>query len=196
MKYSKKISTFAAALTISVSLLGTTVKADDHYALGSVYVKPEVGYALPTDNDVDSTVFLGAKVGYDIDSNWAAELETGWMRFGIDDEGAKDLDINTTPVLANIRYGQRCDHDQVGWYTYAGVGWASNHLDSNDLGVSLQDATIWQVGLGAEIPVSDDVDGFVDVRYLANSSNIYTPAQIDAGDVDLNAVIFAAGVKF
>lgn len=196
MEYLKKISISALIFAGFAGVFGTEVKAEDKYLLESIYLKPGVGYTLPTESDVDSTVYLGARAGYEIDTNWAVELEGSWMRFGLDVPGAKELDVNSTPVLANIRYGQKCDNDQIGWYGYAGVGWSSNHLDSNELDVKLQDAPVWQVGFGAEIPVDTNLDGFLDVRYQANTSDTYAPTGVEVDNVELNAVIFTAGVKF
>jgi hypothetical protein len=122
----------AATGLLSAAFLSSSAYADNHDLTSNLYLKPEVAYVLPADGDVDDTVFLGARVGYEIDDNWAAELESGWMEYGWDaTDTQKNLDITTIPVLANLRYGQRCSDQEMGWYGYSGIGWAFNDLEDN-----------------------------------------------------------------
>jgi hypothetical protein len=138
------------------------VKADFHEEL---YVKPEVAYVLPADGDVDDTIFLGAKVGYQMDENIALELESGWMEYGWDaTDSVKNLDIQTIPVLGNFRYGQRCSDEEIGWYSYLGAGWAFNDLESNTLEAKADGSFAWQIGAGIEIPVTQGLDAYFDLR--------------------------------
>lgn len=173
------------------------VKADFHEEL---YVKPEVAYVLPADGDVDDTIFLGAKVGYQMDENIALELESGWMEYGWDaTDSVKNLDIQTIPVLGNFRYGQRCSDEEMGWYSYLGAGWAFNDLESNTLEAKADGSFAWQIGAGIEIPVTQGLDAFFDLRYLWNRANIDTPngvARVAPDDAVLSSVLFTGGVKF
>jgi opacity protein-like surface antigen len=173
------------------------VKADFHEEL---YVKPEVAYVLPADGDVDDTVFLGAKVGYQLDENFALEAESGWMKYGWDaTDSVKNLDITTIPVLGNLRYGQRCSDEEMGWYSYLGAGWAFNDLESNSLEMRADGSFAWQIGAGIEIPVTEGLDAFLDLRYLWNRSNIDIPngaARVAPDDAVLSSVLFTGGVKF
>jgi hypothetical protein len=173
------------------------VKADFHEEL---YVKPEVAYVLPADGDVDDTIFLGAKVGYQMDENIALELESGWMEYGWDaTDSVQNLDIQTIPVLGNFRYGQRCSDEEMGWYSYLGAGWAFNDLESNTLEARADGSFAWQIGAGIEIPVTQGLDAFLDLRYLWNRANIDIPNganRVAPDDAVLSSVLFTGGVKF
>jgi outer membrane protein W len=190
----------AATTMLSAALFATNASADSHDLTSNLYLKPEVAYVLPADGDVDGTVFVGARVGYEIDDNWAAELESGWMEFGWDaNDNLKNLDMTTVPVLANLRYGQRCSDDQMGWYGYTGLGWAYNHLESNSAEMRADGSLAWQIGAGVEYPVAAGLDVFLDVRYLWNRSNIDIPngaSRVAPDDAVLSSVLFTTGVKF
>ncbi len=190
----------AATTMLSAALFATNANADSHDLTSNLYLKPEIAYVLPADGDVDDTVFLGARVGYEIDDNWAAELESGWMEFGWDaNDNLKNLDMTTVPVLANLRYGQRCSDDQMGWYGYTGLGWAYNHLESNSAEMRADGSFAWQIGAGVEYPVAAGLDVFLDVRYLWNRSNIDIPngaSRVAPDDAVLSSVLFTTGVKF
>lgn len=190
----------AATTMLSAALFATNANADSHDLTSNLYLKPEIAYVLPADGDVDDTVFLGARVGYEIDDNWAAELESGWMEFGWDaNDNLKNLDMTTVPVLANLRYGQRCSDDQMGWYGYTGLGWAYNSLESNSAEMRADGSFAWQIGAGVEYPVAAGLDVFLDVRYLWNRSNIDIPngaSRVAPDDAVLSSVLFTTGVKF
>lgn len=192
-------ATFVAAL-LGVVGLTPRAHADNHETIDNLYIKPEIAYVLPADGDVDDTIFLGARVGYELDENWAAELESGWMELGWDaSDTQKNLDITTIPVLANLRYGQRCSDEEMGWYGYGGIGWAFNDLESNAAGMDTDGSFAWQVGAGIEYPVASGLDLFLDVRYLWNRANIDMPAGASASapdDAVLSSVLFTTGVKF
>jgi len=190
----------AATTMLSAALFATNANADSHDLTSNLYLKPEIAYVLPADGDVDDTVFLGARVGYEIDDNWAAELESGWMEYGWDaNDNLKNLDITTVPVLANLRYGQRCSDEEMGWYGYTGLGWAYNHLESNSAEMRADGSFAWQIGAGVEYPVAAGLDVFLDVRYLWNRSNIDIPngaSRVAPDDAVLSSVLFTTGVKF
>jgi opacity protein-like surface antigen len=190
------------ATVIATSFSAVSVSADDH--ANEFYFAPEVAYVLPTDGDVDDTVFVGGRVGYNLDENLALEVESGWMEFGWDAADvteAQNIDVTTVPVIANIRYGQRCSDEEIGWYTFAGVGWATNDLDNenNALDTEIDDSTVWQVGAGLDIPVASSLDAFLDVRYMGNVADISGPqvvTNVVEDEVDLSSVMFTGGLKF
>lgn len=189
-----KNTALAACALLSVA---TVAMADEGF-----YFSPEVGYVLPTEGEVDDTTFVGARLGYDIDSNFALELESGWMETAYDiSGGTQNVDIDSVPVLFNVRYNfDRCAEDDIGFYTFAGVGAVFNDLETNDLGADLDNTVALQAGAGMDVPVADNVSAFLDVRYLWNQPDIsgnsaaLTAAGADS-DVDLSAVMFVAGVK-
>jgi hypothetical protein len=212
MKITRAVITVASIL--SAALVGTA-QADvknkiTNYAntvtdtvkeqVGYMYFKPEVAYVLPVDGDVDDTVFVGAKVGYQWDDNWALEAESGWMEYGYDaTKAVQNLDVTTIPVLGNLRYGERCSDDEMGWYGYAGAGWAFNDLEDNVLGTRADGSFAWQIGAGIEIPVATGLDLFFDLRYLWNRANVDIEngaPRVSADDIVLSSVLFATGVKF
>jgi hypothetical protein len=189
------------ALAAAAVCGATSINSDAHAQdTSNLYLKPEVAYVLPVDGDVDDTIFVGAKAGYEIDDNWAAEIESGWMEYGWDaTSNVRNLDVTTIPVLGNLRYGQRCSDDQVGWYGYGGLGWAFNDLEHNSLQARADGSFAWQIGAGVEIPVTTGLDAFLDLRYLWNRANVDVPngvARVAADDIVLSSVLFTAGVKF
>lgn len=165
------------------------------------YFSPEVAYVLPTDGDVDDSLFVGARLGYDLNPNWALELESGWTEIGVDtDFGPENLDIEMIPVMANLRYNfDRCEWGN--FYLFGGAGASINHLE-DDLGTNLEidDSVAWQLGVGAEMPLSDSIDGFVDVRYFYNEPDLKNEGIVgDAvlpADANLESVWFNVGVQF
>jgi hypothetical protein len=192
---------FRAALVAS-GLFGAAVASDNASAqdMNALYLKPEVAYVLPVDGEVKSTVFVGAKLGYELDDNWALEAESGWMRPGWEaTDTVRNLEVTTIPVLGNLRYGQRCSDEEMGWYGYGGLGWAFNDLEDNSLQARADGSFAWQIGGGVEIPVSQGLDAFLDLRYLWNRANIDVPngvARVSSDDIVLSSVLFTAGVKF
>lgn len=190
----------AATSLLGAAFCSSSAFADNHQVADHLYIKPEIAYVLPADGDVDDTVFLGARVGYTLDDNWAAELESGWMEFGWDaTDTQKNLDITTIPVLANLRYGQRCSDEEMGWYGYGGLGWAFNDLEDNSAEMRADGSFAWQIGAGVEYPVAAGLDVFLDVRYLWNRSNIDIPngaSRVAPDDAVLSSVLFTTGVKF
>ncbi len=187
----------AASAAFCAAWVGSDAQAQD---LNNLYLKPEVAYVLPVDGDVDDSVFVGAKVGYELDDNWAAEIESGWMQPGWDaTDRVRNLDVNVIPVLGNLRYGQRCSDEEIGWYGYGGLGWSFNHLETNSLQARADGSFAWQLGAGVEVPVATNLDVFFDVRYLWNRANVDVPngvARVSADDIVLSSVLFTAGVKF
>lgn len=180
-------------------LIALPVGAEDGNA-GGFYFAPEVAYVLPTDGDVDDSVFAGARLGYGLGSNLALELESGWTEVGIDTDRTESLDIEMIPVMANLRYNfDRSDWGYV--YTFGGVGASINHLE-DDLGgdIEIDDSVAWQVGLGAAIPLSDSMEGFIDIRYFYNEPDLNNEGLIaDAllpKDANLESVWFNLGVQF
>ena len=173
-----------------------------------IYFAPEVGYVLPTDSKVDDTVFVGGRLGYNFDENWAIEAESGWMRFEYEVDkvrgGHEDIDIDSVPIMGNVRYtGTRCEDDKFDWYVFGGVGANINNIQSNQLGVSLDNSVAWQAGLGADYFVTDRTTLFLDARYLWNNPNVSADnSRLDEAldrenvDVDLKSVMFTGGVKF
>jgi hypothetical protein len=190
----------AATGLLGAALCSSNAFADNHEVTDHLYLKPEVAYVLPVDGNVDDTIFLGARVGYQLDDNWATELESGWMEYGWDPtDKIKNLDLTTIPVLANLRYGQRCSDAEMGWYGYGGLGWAFNDLESNSDQMRADGSFAWQIGAGVEYPVAAGVDLFLDVRYLWNRSNIDIPngvSRVGPDDAVLSSVLFTTGVKF
>ncbi len=190
----------AATGLLGAALMSSSAYADNHDLASNLYLKPEIAYVLPADGDVDDTVFLGARVGYQLDDNWATELESGWMEYGWDaSDTQKNLDITTIPVLANLRYGQRCSDQEMGWYTYSGLGWAFNDLDNNTAEMRADGSFAWQIGAGIEYPIAAGLDLFLDLRYLWNRSNIDIPngaTRTAPDDAVLSSVLFTTGVKF
>ncbi len=197
-----KILRAAVAVTslLGAAFCSSSAFADNHEIADHLYLKPEIAYVLPADGDVDDSIFLGARVGYTLDENWAAELESGWMELGWDaNDTQKNLDITTIPVLANLRYGQRCSDEEMGWYGYSGIGWAFNDLENNTAEMRADGSFAWQIGAGVEYPVAAGVDVFLDVRYLWNRANIDIPdgaSRVAPDDAVLSSVLFTTGVKF
>jgi len=187
----------AASAVVCATFVKSDVQAQD---LSNVYLKPEVAYVLPVDGEVDDTVFVGAKAGYELDDNWAAEIESGWMQPGWDaNDRVRNLEVTTIPVLGNLRYGQRCSDEEIGWYGYGGLGWAFNDLEKNSLQARADGSFAWQIGAGVEIPVAANLDAFLDVRYLWNRANVDVPngvVRTSGDDIVLSSVLFTAGVKF
>ncbi|MFN4897056.1 MAG: outer membrane beta-barrel protein [Pseudomonadota bacterium] len=190
----------AATSLLGAAFCSSNAIAEHHEMTDRLYIKPEIAYVLPADGDVDDTVFLGARVGYELDDNWAAELESGWMEYGWDASATqKNLDITTIPVLANLRYGQRCSDAEMGWYGYGGIGWAFNDLEDNSEEMRADGSFAWQIGAGVEYPITTGLDVFLDIRYLWNRSNIDIPngrVRTAADDAVLSSVLFTTGVKF
>lgn len=188
------------ALAIMSALVGAALVQSEARAqdVNQVYVAPEVGYALPVDGDVNSAVFLGAKVGYQLDTNWSAEAEAGWARFGWDaTEASKNIDTTTIPVLGNLRYTHRCSKEELGWYGYGGAGWGFNDAENNAGDIQVDDSFIWQLGGGVEMPVDTNLDAFLDLRYLWNRADVEEGTATGVSDdVVLSSVMLTAGLKF
>ncbi len=185
---------------VVTGLLAAAAFQSEAKAENEFYLAPEVAYVLPTDGDVDDTVFVGARAGLNLNESWSAEVESGWMEYGWDaTDNVTNIDITTVPVLLNLRYNERCSEDEMGWYAFGGAGWAFNDLEDNDADVDTDDSFAWQAGVGLVAPVAKGVDAFIDARYLWNRADLDAPAAVKAvtsDDVDLSSVLFTAGLKF
>lgn len=166
------------------------------------YFAPEIGYALPTDGDVDDTVFLGARLGYDVNTTWAVELESGWLQYGYDvDDGPQNIDIDAVPILVNARYNiPGCEGDKAQWYLFGGIGAVINDLEDNSLDLELDDSFAWQAGVGVDYPLDNAMSVFLDARYFWNKPDLSSDAPLledtHFDDVSLQSVMFVAGLKF
>jgi hypothetical protein len=167
-----------------------------------IYFAPEIGYVLPTDGNVDDSVFLGARVGYEFDCHWALELESGWTRVGYDVShgGPQNVDVDVIPVLANVRFTGQAGDSNWDWYVFGGMGAAFDSVDGGDA-VDVGDSFVWQTGFGADVPIAESTSAFLDVRYQWNQPNLYIDAPLDAQiddpeHINLHAVMFTTGVKF
>jgi opacity protein-like surface antigen len=196
-------SSFAAVASLLVATFGFHLSSAQaqNAADEGIYFAPEVAYVLAVDGEIDDdTYFVGARFGFGLGDGLSLELESGWMEFAFDPtSNVTDVDITTIPALLNLRYSMPSSDGGIGWYGYLGAGWAFNEIEDNNIDVEADDSFIWQVGVGAEYPISTNVAAFLDVRYLWNRSDLEAPQFVierTEDDVVLSSVMFTTGLRF
>lgn len=119
---------------------------------------------------------------------------------GFDDIDVGDLDL--IPITATLQY-HFAKGARVSPYIGGGIAYIladelkSDDLEFLDIGtVEIQDEVTWAAQAGLDINFSERFAIGVDAKYIA-----YTPESATAGDdepvdLDLNPIIFSAGVKF
>ena len=163
------------------------------------------------DLSLDNAVGLSAVLGHDYGTGLRVELE--FMRFGGD---TGTLSFPTAEVFQNNATDgtYRMTGGMLNtWYTFGkgairpfvggGIGVMHTNVDtdftiaSNDVNVAGKDTVFaWQIGAGAEIPVTDSLSILATYRYLeANGFDL-----VDSNDhrikADLQSNVFTVGAMF
>lgn len=160
------------------------------WTLHGWYLEPEVDAFIPFNDDVDATVFLGGKLGYEWNEYLSLEIDTGWANA---DLAGGIGDVTTVPLLFNVRLNIFPGVYVVDYYVFGGVGIGFNDIDVNIPGVEIDNSFAGQIGGGAEYHINEYLAAFLNVRFYFNDPDVNVPV-LGEEDVELNAVLIGGGV--
>lgn len=158
--------------------------------LHGFYIAPELDAFIPTNDDIDTTVFVGGKVGYQWNEWVALEIEPGWAN---SDFSGDIGDVTTIPLLFNARLTPWPGVYMVDPYLFGGVGVGFNSIDLAIPGVEIDNSFALQIGGGAEYHINESLSAFLDLRWMFNEPDVNI--ELNGEDsVDLSAFVIGGGV--
>jgi opacity protein-like surface antigen len=154
-----------ASLAAVASFVPAAAHAQSVAEPNTITATPFVSVSFGTSRDADSSLGIGASVGYDLTRNLGFELEFGRVFDVAGDD--HNLDWALTNISVNVIY--HFDVPRVTPYATAGLGWERSSLDfevpdpaANVLPSSTEVA--WNIGGGVKIPVNERLLARADLR--------------------------------
>jgi opacity protein-like surface antigen len=160
------------------------------WTLHGWYLEPELDAFIPFNDDLDATLFIGGKLGYQWNEYLSLEIDTGWANM---DLAGGIGDVTTVPVLFNVRLNVFPGVYVVDYYVFAGVGIGLNDIDVNIPGVEIDNSFAGQIGGGAEYHINEFLSAFLNVRVYFNNPDVNLPV-LGEEDVELNAILVGGGI--
>lgn len=131
----------------------------------TVTVTPFVSSSFGVSNDLDSSIGIGAAVGYDLTRNLGFEFDIGRV---FDVAGDDDnLDWPLTNFSLNVIY--HLNVPRVTPYAALGLGWERSTLDfevPDPAALTIPSSTevAWNIGGGVKVPIGERFLGRADLR--------------------------------
>lgn len=168
-----KVRLLAAAAVLAFTT-GTATAQDTSVTMsdssgGFFYIAPEVLGMFPRKDKVDNSTFVGGRLGYFICPNFAAEIESGWVRFRLKDDLGR---MNTEPLLVNGRLYLNGPDEPWDVFLMGGLGVAFNRLNTKVPDMSSKNTFAIQTGTGAEWRFNQNLALVLDIRYFWNNPDI------------------------
>lgn len=128
-------------------------------------VTPFLSASFGTSQDAESSIGIGAAVGYDWTRNLGFEFEIGRV-FDVAGD-TPDLDWSLTNFSGNVVY--HFDTPRLTPYATAGLGWERSGLDFDDdtiLDLDIPSSTelAWNFGGGVKYPINERILARADLR--------------------------------
>jgi hypothetical protein len=138
----------------------------------TITVTPFLGVGFGTSHNLDSSLGIGAAVGYDLTRNLGFEGEFGRLFDVVGDDD--NLDWSVTNITGSVLY--HFDVPRVTPYAAFGLGWERSNPDTdnpdpaaNTIPKSTEIA--WNIGGGVKVPVAERFLARADLRrFQANDS--------------------------
>lgn len=175
---------FSAMLLVLASF--TIASAEVHP--GAFTVSPMVGYqGFDSNLDIDDSPVYGLAAGYNLDRNWALELDLRYAPTEADFAGGPDVDVWT--VTGNVLYHFQPEQALVP-YLVAGIGGLQYDVD----GGGDDEDFILNWGGGVKYAIAQDIDLRVDLRHTID---FRTDNRGDSDDDDVSNNLAATfGLNF
>ena len=146
----------SAALAALATWAPVAAHAQSVIEPNTVTVTPFLSTSFGVSQGQDSSLGIGAAVGYDLTSNLGFEVEFARV-FDIAGDDA-NLDWTLTNINANVIY--HFDVPRVTPYATAGLGWERSNLDFEvpdpaALTIASSTEVAWNVGGGVKVPVGE-----------------------------------------
>jgi opacity protein-like surface antigen len=175
----KKTAFFAALAMLLAHSAYAVEDRTNKWDLGA-----NVSAAIPTDGDVDTTVYVGGTLSYGI-TNWlAVGAEAGWAGFDESDSGIS-VDEDAIPVLGDIIFRVPME-GPVQPYGIVGLGVIFWNIDSNVPNVDIDSDAAFAAKFGG------GVDWFINQNWIANFELAYITSD---ADVTATSTITGASVS-
>lgn len=190
----KKLS---AVLMMVLALgMGKAALADQDattWTLHGFYVQPGVEAFIPFNEDLDTTVFIGGKVGYQWNEWFALEINTGWAEADLTGDAG---DVTTIPLLFNARVNLWPGVYMVDPYVFGGLGVAFNDIEVAGVsGVDIDNSLAGQIGAGAEYHINESLSAALELSFYFNNPDLNVPV-LGEEDVELNAFLVGGNVTW
>lgn len=181
---------FALVAVLALMGMGQSAFAKDEWVLSlrGLYVEPAVEAIIPFDGDLETSFYVGGKVGYQLNEYFSIEAEPGWAEIDVTDEGGT---ITTIPLLFNLRYNILPGVYMVDPYVFGGIGVSFNDF-SNEL-VSIKNSFVGQVGGGAEYHFNEWLSAYMEIRCMFSDPGVEIPG-LGSGNKDLNSILIGGGL--
>ena len=195
------------------ALLATASVARAQQSMGGVGdvtnrwgVGVSLGYAIPQENDADSSFYRGAVITYGLAPNYVVQLDIGYLSFSQSAHSIDYGDLQGVPLMLSLqwRHPYSIGTSPAAWYLLGGVGWTFWNLDSSDeaprLGVeaSADDAFAARGGLGFDVFFTDNLAWNVEGSYTfsARDVKLIEPGTNDSEKQDSDYWLLASGVRY
>ena len=194
-----KKGVFLIALMISliskIGFAGEMYEEEEGIAgwLHGVYVQPGVEVITPLNDDLDTSVYLGAKVGYELNEWWSIFVETGWAEL---DLSGGTGDVTVVPLLFNVRYNFFPDVYIFDYYVFGGIGYSFNDINFiPDPTVEVEDDFAGQIGGGAEYWITNSFSVYLNARFFFSDPNL-NGVVLGRDDLDLSSFLLGGGIRW
>jgi outer membrane protein W len=183
---------------LTVLFLGSTAFAQELYEeegswLQGTYVQPEVDVIIPLNDDLDASVYLSGKIGYELNEWWSIFVEVGWSEMDLS-EGAGD--VTTVPLLFNVRYTFFPDVYIFDYYIFGGIGYSFNSINFDpDPTVEVDDDFAGQIGAGADYWITKDFSVYLNARFFFSDPDL-NGVVLGRDDMDLSSFILGGGIRW
>ena len=164
-------------------------------------VSGQIGASIPSDDDVDTGMFLLGRATYDISPNIAIGATVGWNGYEVDQLG----DATSVPLLATVilKMPLEATDNRVVPYLVGGLGvsfWSldeSSLLSNNGISVDNEVAFAGQIGAGVDYYFTDTVAVFGEATYLFTDvdTSVSGPGITGTLEGDADQFFIGAGVK-
>lgn len=175
-----KYTTLAAIALSATFILPATAQANDWYLGGSIgynqtFDQDSEGEGLLVETEFDAGITTSSIIGYDYGNNVRFEGEFSWRRNDGDSLAFQGIDREFTAkgaqsysFLVNAFYDIETDSSIT---PYVGIGAGVGFLENEFLygAVDFEDkdtAFVYQGIVGASMPLTEKITGFVDARYF------------------------------
>lgn len=187
-------------VVLAFLLLGINGFAQDIYEeegvsrwLHGIYLQPGVDVIIPLNDDLDTSVYLSGKIGYELNEWWSIFFETGWSELDLV-EGAGDVTV--VPVLFNVRFNFFPDVYIFDYYIFGGIGYSFNDISFDaDPAVEVDGAFAGQIGGGAEYWITDSFSVFLNARFFFSDPDL-NGVVLGRDDMDLSSFLLGGGIRW
>ena len=159
---------------------------------GAIFQEDEVG---GIDTDLENANVLGLVAGVR-QGPFGVELSVEWIVTDLD-RTTNLGELKTVPVLLTAQYHPVPKILPIDPYLGIGIGYYINSFDSSTpTDFEVDDTVGFHISAGANLKITTALAVTVDARYAFADSNLDDKLTGKSDDIDLNAIVVTAGLKF